>query len=145
MTGKAAGEGRGLLESLTMLAATLVGIAHTRLELLSSDLEEAREYLFLQQVLLLAALFFVGIGVVLTAILIVAAFWDTHRLLALAGLAGFFMASGAGAWLYAIHRAGTRPRMFAASLSELFKDRQQLVSVRESENPAEPRRHEASR
>lgn len=128
MTGKPAGEGRGLLESLTVLAATLVGIAHTRLELLSSDLEEAREYLFLQQVLLLAALFFLGIGVVLTAILIVAAFWDTHRLLALAALAGIFMASGAAAWLYAIHKARARPKVFEASLSELLKDRQQLVS-----------------
>lgn len=128
MTGKTAGESRGLLESLTVLAATLVAIAHTRLELLSSDLEEAREHLFLQQVLVLAALFFLGVGVVLAAILLVAAFWDTHRLLVLGSLAGFFLAAGAAVWLYAMHKARTRPRVFSASLSELFKDRQQLVS-----------------
>lgn len=128
MTGKADGEGRGLLESLTVLAATLVAIAHTRLELLSTDLEEAREHLFLQQVLVLSALFFIGVGVVLATILLVAAFWDTHRLLVLGSLAGFFLAAGAAVWLYAMHKARTRPRVFAASLSELFKDRQQLVS-----------------
>ncbi|MBS1132667.1 MAG: hypothetical protein H6R16_3669, partial [Proteobacteria bacterium] len=45
MSEKTPGESKGLLESLTTLAATLVAIAHTRLDLLSSDLEEEREHL----------------------------------------------------------------------------------------------------
>lgn len=128
MTGETPGEDRGLLKSLTVLAATLVAIAHTRLELLSSDLEEAREHLFLLQVLVLAALFFLGVGVILTAILIVAAFWDTHRLLALGALAAIFLATGAAACAFALHKARARPKVFEASLAELFKDRQHLVS-----------------
>lgn len=128
MTGKASGEGKGLLESLTIFAATLVGMAHTRLELLSADLEEEREYLFSLLVLALAALFFLGIGVALATILIVATFWDTHRLLALGSLAGFFLAAGMAAWILARHKAKSKPRVFAASLSEFLKDRQQLVS-----------------
>ena len=52
------GDGKGLLASLTALAATLVAIAHTRLDLLSSDLEEEREHLLSLLVLSLSALFF---------------------------------------------------------------------------------------
>jgi uncharacterized membrane protein YqjE len=40
------GGSKGLLESLTILAGTLVTIAHTRLDLLSADLEEERARLF---------------------------------------------------------------------------------------------------
>lgn len=122
------GGSRGLLDSLTTLAATLVAIVHTRLDLLSTDLEEGREHLLSLLVLALAGLFFIGVGVVLAAILLVAAFWDTHRLLALGTLAGFFLAVGIGAWGFAMHKARTKPRLFAASMSELLKDRQQLVS-----------------
>jgi len=122
------GGSKGLLESLTILAGTLVAIAHTRLDLLSVDLEEERAHLFSQLVLTLAALLCLGIGVVLATTLLVVAFWDTHRLLALGALAGFFLVIGMGVWAFALHKARTKPRLFAASLSELFKDRQQLTS-----------------
>jgi len=128
MTEKTPGGSKGLLESLTTLAATLVAIVHTRLDLLSTDLEEEREHLLSLLVLALAGLFCLGVGVVLATILLVVAFWDTHRLLALGSLAGCFLAAGMAAWMFAMHKARTKPRLFAASLSELFKDRQQLVS-----------------
>jgi len=44
MTEKTPGGSKGLLESLTTLAATLVAIAHTRLDLLSADVEEERAH-----------------------------------------------------------------------------------------------------
>ncbi|MDD2915225.1 MAG: phage holin family protein [Gallionella sp.] len=128
MTNQTPVGGKGLLESLTALAATLISIAHTRLDLLSSDLEEEREHLLSLQVLILVALFCLGVGVVLVTILLVVAFWDTHRILVLGLLAGLFLAAGLAAWLFAMHKARTKPRVFAASLSELLKDRQQLVS-----------------
>ncbi|MFA5628255.1 MAG: phage holin family protein [Thiohalomonadaceae bacterium] len=121
-------ESQGLLASLAALASTLVAITHTRLELLSIDLEEAREHVFSQIVLTLAALFFLGVGIVLAAILLVVVFWDTHRLLVLGGLAGFFLALGIGIWAFVLHKVRTRPRLFVASLSELFKDQQHLSS-----------------
>jgi uncharacterized membrane protein YqjE len=128
MSEKTPVESKGLLESLTILAGTLVAIAHTRLDLLSVDLEEERAHLFSLLALTLAALFCLGIGVVLATILLVVAFWDTHRLLALGALAGFYLVMGMGVWAFALHKARTKPRLFAASLSELFKDRQQLTS-----------------
>jgi len=128
MSERTPGGSKGLLESLTILAGTLVAIAHTRLDLLSVDLEEERAHLLSLLVLTLAALFCLGIGVVLATILLVVAFWDTHRLLALGALAGFYLVIGIGVWAFALHKARTKPRLFAASLSELFKDRQQLTS-----------------
>jgi uncharacterized membrane protein YqjE len=128
MSERTPGGSKGLLESLTILAGTLVAIAHTRLDLLSVDLEEERAHLFSLLALTLAALFCLGIGVVLATILLVVAFWDTHRLLALGALAGFYLVIGMGVWAFALHKARTKPRLFAASLSELFKDRQQLTS-----------------
>lgn len=128
MPDKTPGDGKGLLASLSTLAATLVAIAHTRLDLLSSDLEEEREHLLSLLVLSLSALFFLGIGVLLATLLLVVAFWDTYRLPVLAVLTGLFLAAGVTAWRVALHKARTKPRLFAASMSELLKDRQQLVS-----------------
>jgi uncharacterized membrane protein YqjE len=116
----------GLFKSLQTLASTLVGMAHTRLELLSIDIAEEREHLFALLILVLLALFCLGVGVVLLALLIVVAFWESHRLLALGGLTGLFLLASAGlAWL-AVYKTRSRPRLFAASLAELSKDRQRL-------------------
>ncbi|NTV96401.1 MAG: phage holin family protein [Thiobacillus sp.] len=128
MSDQAQGESKGLLNSLTALAATLVAMAHTRLDLLSTDLEEEREHLLSMLVLTLVALFSLGIGMVLVTIFVVVAFWDTYRLLVLGTLAGLFLVVGIAAWRFAIRKARTKPRLFAATLSELLKDRQQLTS-----------------
>jgi hypothetical protein len=39
-----------------------------------------------------------------------------------------FLAAGITAWRIALHKAKTKPKLFAASMSELLKDRQQLIS-----------------
>ena len=118
----------GLLNSLYMLASSLVSIAHTRLELLSTDLEEDREHLLSLVILSLVSLFSLMVGVVLAVILLVVIFWESHRLLVLGSLAGFFLAMGLAACGFAVRKAKTKPRLFLASLLELFKDSQQLGS-----------------
>lgn len=123
-----AGGRRGLLDSLTILAGTLVAIVHTRLDLLSADLEEERIHLVSLLLLSLVVLLCLGVGVVLVVILLVIMFWDTHRLLSLGVIAGIFLAFGAVTWMLALKQARSKPRLFAASLSELSKDRQQLIS-----------------
>jgi len=123
----AAAGGLGLFESLKTLSASLVCIVHTRLELLSTDVAEAREHVISLLVMGLVALFCLGVGIVLLAILIAVAFWESHRLMALGGLTGLFLAAGAGVGWLAMHKARIRPRLFAASLAELSKDRQHLT------------------
>lgn len=127
MSEEASGGEKGVFDSLKGLAASLVAIVHTRLELLSTDLEEERARLVSVVTLLLVALFCFGVGVLLLALLIVVAFWDSHRLLALAGVTTAFLASGAAALGWARHTLRTKPRLFAASLAELSKDRQHLM------------------
>jgi uncharacterized membrane protein YqjE len=122
------GASRGLLDSLGALTATLLDIAYTRLDLLSADLDAEREHFLSLLTLALVALFCLGVGVLLSTLLLVVAFWDSYRLLALAALAGLFLLAGIAAWRIALRKARAKPRFFATSMAELLKDRQQLVS-----------------
>lgn len=122
------GNNRGLIESLGVLASTLLAMVHTRLELLSSDLEEDRQRVLSLLILVLGALFCLGIGVVLAVFLLVVVFWDSNRLLVLSLLTGFFLITGLAIWQFAMFKMRTQPKLFAASLSELSKDRDQLNS-----------------
>lgn len=119
---------RGLFDSLSGLTSTVVAIIHTRLELFSNDLEEDQAHVLALLAQMLAALFLLGVGVVLAVILLVLAFWDTHRLLVLGVLAGLFLTAGLVAGAVALYKARNKPKPFAASLAELYKDRQQLVT-----------------
>jgi len=113
---------------LKVLAATLLAIAHTRLELLSTELEEERVRLSSMLVWTLVALFCAGLGVVLATLFVVLALWDTHRLLALGIPAILFLLGAALAWLVVRGKARAKPRLFAASLTELSRDRKELTS-----------------
>lgn len=129
MPEQASGERRGLFESLSRFGATLVAAVHTRLELLSVDLEEEREHLLSIMLLAFTSLFLLGVGIVLAVILVVTTFWDTqHRLLVLASLTVLFLIMGLAAGMFALYKTRTKPRLFTASLSELSKDQQQLTS-----------------
>lgn len=123
-----AGEDRrgGLFDSLKGLAATLIAITHTRLELLSTELEEERVWLVSMLAWTLAALFCAGLGVVLAAVFVVAAFWDTHRLLTLSILMVVFFLAAVLSALVVLAKARAKPRLFAGSLVELSKDHERL-------------------
>lgn len=115
----------GLLGSLKRLTNTCIGIVHTRLELLSTDLEEGRERLISLLAMTFVALFCLCFGMVLLAILIVVLFWDTHRLLVLSLLTGLFILTGGIIGALALRALKSMPRMFEASLAELVKDHQE--------------------
>ena len=126
MTGENTLASKGLFESLKALTGTLVAMAHTRLELLATDLEEERAHLVSLFLLSLVSLFCIAVGVILAALFIVVAFWDTHRLLALGGLTGVFLLAGFSASWSAKYKLQNKPRLFAATLAELHHDRTQL-------------------
>jgi len=116
----------GVLGSLKEWAATLVGVAHTRLEILSTEVEE--EKLRLGQLLLfaVAALFLLGLGIVFAAVFLTVLFWETHRLFILGALALLFLAGGAVALRLLLGKTREKSRLFADSLGELAKDRRRL-------------------
>jgi len=118
----------GLLVSLRRLLKTFTEILHTRVDILSTELEE--EVCRAQQLLVytLVSVFFFGIGLVLVTLFVVMAFWETNRLYVLACFAVFYLGIGAITALVVRHKIRTRPRLFSTTLSELDKDRDSLGS-----------------
>jgi uncharacterized membrane protein YqjE len=118
----------GLLVSLRRLLKTFTEILHTRVDILSTELEE--EVCRVQQLLVygLVSVFFLGLGLVLVTLFVVMAFWETNRLYVLACLAVSYLGVGAITALVVRHKVRTRPRLFSTTLSELDKDRQSLGS-----------------
>jgi uncharacterized membrane protein YqjE len=125
--GSAAGEPGGILQSLRRLAATLVTVLQTRLELLVTELEEERIRLLQLLFWAVGALFFFSVGVLLLTIFIVAVFWESHRLTAIVVLAGIFFAAGLGMAYGVRSRLHSRSRLFSASLDELARDKDRLT------------------
>jgi uncharacterized membrane protein YqjE len=118
----------GLFDSLKALLATLVGMVHTRVELLSTEMEEQLARLVSLLVWGLVVVFFAFTGVILSAIALIVVFWDSNRVLAAAALAAAFVVFTVVAAAGFIARAKARPRLFKTSLDELEKDRSQLDS-----------------
>lgn len=118
----------GLFDSLKALLVTLVGIGHTRIELISTEVEEQFARLVSLLVWGLVAMFCAFTAVILSAIALIVLFWESNRVLAAAGLAVAFVLLAVIAVLGFIARAKARPRLFRASLDELAKDRRQLDS-----------------
>ena len=118
----------GLLGSLKSLSSLVVAIAHNRLNLLSTDLEIARERTVSVLMMVLVSLFCLCFGALLLALFVVVIFWDTHRLIALGSVTGLFLLIG-GIYLWRVLRALKRmPATFEASLTELAKDYNALKS-----------------
>lgn len=127
-SGPDAAQSPGLLASLRNLAATAVGVLQTRLELLATEVEEER--LRLLQIVFWAviAVFFLVLGILMVTLFFVVLFWDTHRVLVTGILAALFLALGVVTGLAVRSRARAKSKLFSASLAELAKDREQLIS-----------------
>lgn len=125
-----AAEPGGLLQSVKHLGQSLLGAAQTRLEILATEYDEER--LRLEQLLLfaLAAVFCLGVAVVLGAAFVVLYFWDTHRLLAVGILALAFLAIAAALGWVLRAKAKSRPKPFAVTRGELAKDAAMLREPR---------------
>lgn len=119
----------GLFDSIKNLAASLVSHLHTRLALFSTELAEEKIRLSAIVFGALLAVFFLFMALVLVALFIVAAAWDTpYRLHIVGGLAIVFLLVSAIAGGYVRARLKSGPRPFALSLAELYKDKQALSS-----------------
>jgi len=120
-------ESSGLMESLKRMVGTLLAIFQTRLELLSSEMEEER--LNIGQMVLYGsiALFFFGLAILLLTIFIVVLLWDSYRLQVLAGFIVIYFVAGLLAWNASRRVAREKSKLFSASLAALAEDRDQLA------------------
>lgn len=118
----------GVIGSLRGLAATAVGVARTRLQLLANELEEQRIRALEMVVLGAVALFCGAMALLLITAFIVIALWDQHRLWALGGLTVLYGVGCIAALSVLKGRASGRPKAFSASLAELARDEEALRS-----------------
>ncbi len=116
----------GLFRSLGNLAATLVGIAYTRLELLTTELQEevqrAAHLLLWAAVALLAGMLALFLG----ALTVIFYFWETHRLLASLLITALFAGLAVLAVGMLVAKLRAKPPILEATLTELARDREQL-------------------
>lgn len=111
-----------LFRSIAKLAATFVAIAHTRLELLTTELQQevyrVAELLVWTVVALLAA----GIGLFMAALVVVFVFWDTHRVLASLVVTSVFFVIAVSALLVLRAKLKSKPPLLEGTLAELATD-----------------------
>ena len=104
----------GLFDSVRQLLASVAELARTRLDLLSTELQEALARLGLVLLLAIIVLFFAFLGVAFLSLALIISVDESHR----------FATGDYHYAAYAIRRA------FEASLAELGKDRDQLTPYR---------------
>ena len=119
---------RGLKSAAASLAAALLGLGRTRLELVAVEFEEARARTSRNIALVMVAALCFAFALLAASLLVVAVFWDTHRIAALCGVTILYALLGLLAlWRLSARRKTDAPP-FAATLAELERDRAWLAS-----------------
>lgn len=118
----------GLFRSLSNLLATVIGLAQTRLELLTTELQEEIHRAAGLLVWGFIALLSAGVGLVFVGITVIIAFWDTDRVLAAIFVTAAILTLAAIAVVVLVVRIRGRPRLLDATRAELAKDRAELES-----------------
>jgi uncharacterized membrane protein YqjE len=112
----------GVVDSIRLFLAGWIAVIRTRVDILSVEIEEQREWLEQLVLMAVAALFCMSLGLILLTMLIVVAFWETHRLWVLGGFSFLYLAGGVALWLALRSKMKSKPRIFASTGSELEKD-----------------------
>lgn len=118
-----------VLGAIRRLTASLVESGETRLRLAVLELEEERERLFVMLLLSGIALMLICFGIGLAILLVVVAFWDTHRLLAIALSGGVLLALG-GLIAWRVKVIASQRSLLRSTLSNLSRDSDSLKDVR---------------
>jgi len=116
----------GLFQSLNNFVATLVAIAHTRLQLLTTELQEEVQEVGQLLIWSFVTIFASMMALFLGALAVIFVFWDTHRILAAVLMTATFVVIAVVAGMVLLHRVKAKPPMLDATLAELARDRDQL-------------------
>jgi uncharacterized membrane protein YqjE len=116
----------GLFHSLSNFAGSLIAIAHTRLQLLTTELQE--EVRQVGAILLWAfiAAFAAMTALFLGALAVIFVFWDTYRIAASLAMIALFIAIALAAALVLVKKLRSKPPLLDDTLAELAKDRDNL-------------------
>ena len=116
----------GIVRSGRRMLAILVSMVRTRLDLLAIELMEEKSRIWLMVVLTALALMFAGMALIMVSLLVIVAFWDENRLLAIGGLLAFYVAACAISLLVVRHKAKLGSKLFTHTLRELAQDSEEL-------------------
>lgn len=100
----------------------VVSMAKTRLGLLAVEARLELNSIWLLLALTVLALIFIAMSLLTLSLLVIIAYWESSRLLAIGSLLGLYVAATTATLLILRHKAKRASRLFAASLSELSKD-----------------------
>jgi uncharacterized membrane protein YqjE len=115
-----------LAESAARLAATLLTIVQTRLDLAATEVEEESLRYFTYLVLALAALFCMGLAIVLGTILLVVIYWESNRTGVLLALTMLFAVIGIALGIRVRSLFQQKPKLMKHTMSELARDADML-------------------
>ena len=112
----------GIVRSGRRMLAILVSMARTRLNLLAVELMQEKGRIWLLLVLTALALIFASMALLMLSLLVVVAFWDDNRLLAIGCLLALYIAATVATLIVLRRKAKMGSNLFAGTLHELLKD-----------------------
>lgn len=130
-TGGASKTPGGLLHSLRSIAPSLLALLRTRLELLGIEVAEERERVVTLALLALAAGFFVALALLMLNVLVLAWFWDSHRLAVILTLFLIYAIAGLACFVRLRKQLASRRPLFEATMTELKSDLEALARARQ--------------
>ena len=110
------------MDSIRSFLANWVAVVKTRVEIISVEIEEQREWMEQLLLLAVAAAFCLAVGMILFTFFFVVLFWESHPLVVLGGFTILYLGGGIALWLTLRHKIRTKPRIFSATSAELGKD-----------------------
>src|SRR5688572_24420387 len=113
----------GVIDSVRSFLASWVAVVKTRVEIISVEIEEQREWLESLILMAVGALFCISLGLILLTLFVVVFFWETDaRLWVLGGFAALYLLGGGFLWLTLRKKMKSKPRIFSTTAAELGKD-----------------------
>jgi uncharacterized membrane protein YqjE len=112
----------GFTDSVARLVATFIAVLQTRAELATVEIEEEALRYFIYLMMALAAMFFAGVAILLAILLIVAIYWDEHRVGVLLTLIALFLIASFAIGMRLRDRYRRKPSLLGHTLGELSRD-----------------------
>jgi uncharacterized membrane protein YqjE len=116
----------GLFQSLTHFVGTLVGLLHTRLELLTTEVQEEVQRTAGLLIWAFVASFAAMMALFLAALTVIFVFWDSYRIAAALAMVALFIVIAVTGALTLKKRLKSKPPLLGATLAELARDRDHL-------------------
>jgi uncharacterized membrane protein YqjE len=120
----------GLFASARRMLETILAITQTRLELVTTEIEEELHRVAEILLWMFVVVFFGGLAVLMLAFVVVVAFWEDHRLIAASLTTLGFVAITAIALIVVRSKVRARPKLLEATIEEIKHDREALGGLK---------------